>query len=50
MIPKITYKPEIRDLFANFSYNWETLFPAVAVLLGVFFGTFLLGKLKDVYF
>lgn len=50
MIPKITYKPEINDLFANFQYNWKTLFPAVAVLVGVFFGTFLLRKIKDIYF
>lgn len=50
MIPEISYKPEIGDLFANFFYNWETLSPAIFVLLGVFFGSFLLRKIKELYF
>ena len=50
MIPKVSYRPPISDLFANFRYNWETIFPAVAILLGVFFATFLIGKIKNIYF
>ena len=35
----------INDLFANAQLNWMTLWPAMAVLLGILFGTFLLRKL-----
>lgn len=50
MIPEIPYKPEIKDLFANFWYNWDTLSPAIALLLGISFAFYLLHKIKDNFF
>lgn len=50
MIPEINYSPPIRDLFANFKYNWETLSPVIFLLLGVLFAFFLLRKIKDNFY
>lgn len=50
MIPSISYRPEIGDLFANFALNWKTLLPVMAVLLGVYFGSYLAGKIKDMFY
>ena len=50
MIPDVNVDAPISDLFANFWMNWGTLFPVVAILLGVFFATFLIRKLKDNFY
>lgn len=50
MIPDVNVDAPISDLFRNFWINWETIFPAVAILVGVFFATFILRKLKDTFF
>lgn len=36
--------PPIDDLFANLGHNWDTLWPVLAVLFGVLFGSFVLNK------
>lgn len=49
MIPDISYRPPISDLFANFAHNWQTLSPALWVLYGVLAGFFILMILKRIY-
>lgn len=44
-VPTIPYSPPIADLFANFTHNWGTLSPVLAVLFGVIFGTFVIRKI-----
>lgn len=44
-VPTIPNMSDIRDLFANFGHNWSTLSPALWVLFGIIFGTFVLGKI-----
>ncbi|MNW41500.1 hypothetical protein D3C74_186410 [compost metagenome] len=41
----IPASPPVDDLFANLGHNWTTLWPALAVLFGVLFGTFVLNKI-----
>lgn len=50
MIPTVDYKPPISDLFANFFYNWDTLSPAINLLIGILFAFFLLRKIKEIYY
>lgn len=50
MVPEISYSPPIADLFANFFKNWNTLSPAINLLIGVLFAFFLLRKIKEIYY
>lgn len=44
-IPSIPYSPPLQDLLSNLSHNWHTLGPALWVLFGIIFGTFVLKKI-----
>lgn len=35
-VPEINYSPPIKDLFGFFAFNWNTLTPAISLLLGIF--------------
>lgn len=48
-IPKISYRPEIKDLFLFFGINWDTLWPVLALLFGTLFGFFVLKIMKIYY-
>jgi hypothetical protein len=48
-IPDVSYRPNIGDLFSNFSLNWSTLSPVLYLLYGVLAGFFLLGLLIKLY-
>lgn len=43
-MPPVPQGPPVDDLFSNLSHNWVTLWPALAVLFGVLFGSFVLNK------
>lgn len=45
--PKPNMNYSMGDLFGNFALNWETLSPALWVLFGVLFGTWLVKKVYD---
>ncbi len=47
LVPDVTYKPPIQDLFMFFGINWETLSPALWLLFGTLFGFFVLKMLKN---
>lgn len=41
----LNYSVPIGDLFANFSHNWATLWPILALLFGVLAGFFFIKML-----
>lgn len=49
-VPSVNYSPDISNLFDFFTYNWLHLWPAVALLLGVLFGTFIIRIVKNNFF
>ncbi len=48
-VPDVTYRPPISDLFAYFSFNWSTLWPALALLFGVLFAFFAIKIFREYY-
>lgn len=48
-IPDVTYSPPMKDLFANFAFNWDTLSPVLWLLYGILAGFFFLKILFRVW-
>ena len=44
-MPVIPQGPPVTDLFANLGQNWSVLSPALSLLFGILFGSFLIMKI-----
>lgn len=48
-IPNINVEHDITDLFFYFGINWNTIAPAIYIILGTAFGYYVLKILKNIY-